>query len=520
MTQPYVLESPGPGGVDVVQQDGQPVALPAVSAAVIAGSFAPLSRTLFVDGGTAVPTGNQTGSVGLPFATIAQAIAAIPAIASVSDADSLWTICVTPCLGGYTSEPATLTFPPNRNVCLKGIGLTSGLLPGNGLNVAANLAYSTIKTGPLPTLAGVLSVNDVDISGNITLSDAGTGSPFSVLLLQASTHTATIEGVPFARTVTGNISVTAVEGFFVVIAGYLVEGSYTTPGGCVLGISGAEIQGACTCGALTAWLTTFAGTFSSVATSSNLIATECTFIGAMTGTNTLAGIFTDCYFRAPTIDLPPTQTYLNCRWIGVDPATPSASVLSSDAIMDAASYVSFLHGGGTLSGGAVVTVSGQTADAYLAGEQFLVAQPGNQSTISPATFPGTPLAAFNLTPTQTGIIDLRGEVLVNPTAPDSLEFDVQIQTGSASAGYAPTNAVNALLGSDTSALTVPGAGTVIGRFQEGFGAAVEQRSMTLACSCEVAPGTAVCVVVYASSTVGANPWIASLNMAARERSLN
>lgn len=519
MTQPYVLESPGPGGVDVVQQDGQPVALPAVSAAVIAGSFAPLSRTLFVDGGTAVPTGNQTGSVGLPFATIAQAIAAIPAIASVSDADSLWTICVTPCLGGYTSEPATLTLPANRNVCLKGIGLTSGLLPGDGLNVAANLAYSTIKTGPLPTF-GVLSVSDLDISGNITLSDAGTGSPASILLLQATTHTATIEGVPFGRTVTGNISVTAVEGFFAVIAGYLVEGSYTTPGGCTLGINSAEIAGACTCGALSAWLTTFAGTFSSVATSSNLIATECTFVGAMTGTNTLAGIFTDCYFRAPTIDLPPTQTYLNCRWIGVEPATPSASVLSSNAIMDAASYVSFLHGGGTLSGGAVVTVSGQTADAYLSGQQFLVAQPGNQSTISPATFPGTPLAAFNLTPTQTGIIDVQGEVLVNPTAGDSLEFDVQIQTGSASAGYAPTNAVNARLGSNTSALTVPGAGTVIGRFQEGFGAAVGQRSMTLACSCKVAPGTAVCVVVYASSSVGANPWTASLNMAARERSLN
>jgi hypothetical protein len=75
-------------------------------------------------------------------------------------------------------------------------------------------------------------------------------------------------------------------------------------------------------------------------------------------------LFTDCFFHSPTIDLPPTQTFLNCRWIGVDPVNPQTSVFSSNATFDESSYRSFLAGGGSTTGGAVITVFEQAGAAF------------------------------------------------------------------------------------------------------------------------------------------------------------
>jgi hypothetical protein len=162
--------------------------------------------------------------------------------------------------------------------------------------------------------------------------------------------------------------------------------------------------------------------------------------------------------------------------------------------------------------GATRTVTALAAAAYTTA--FLQAL-----SVTPATFPGTPIAAFNVTPTQTGLLELSGEVLVNPTSAELPAYEVVIIAGSSSAGVA--GGVNTLLGDTANPLTVPGgAQTHIGRFS-GLGvASIAQTSLTLACQGQVAVGTAVTVVVYASSQSGTNAWTFSANLRVYERSLN
>jgi|HubBroStandDraft_3_1064219.scaffolds.fasta_scaffold00119_13 hypothetical protein len=162
--------------------------------------------------------------------------------------------------------------------------------------------------------------------------------------------------------------------------------------------------------------------------------------------------------------------------------------------------------------GADVSITALAAAAYTTA--FLQAL-----AVTPATFPGTPIAAFNVTPTQTGLLELSGEVLVNPTSAEIPAYEVVIIAGSSSGGVA--GGVNTLLGDTANPLTVPGGGqTHIGRFSNLGAASIAQTSSTLACQGQVAVGTAVTVVVYASSQSGANAWTFSANLRVYERPLN
>ena len=179
----------------------------------------PLSRTLFVDGGYAGSSPN--GSISAPFQTISAALSAIPQPTSIADANSIWQVCVFPCLNGYSSEPGnTVAIPAYRRIWIQLFtDFTSDSLASDipGSNLTANVTWAnTAAAGGSfkPTAASYLTISGLQVVGNLTVTDDAT-SDETVLLTAGASITGNIIGtgataledltVEFESFVDGNI---------------------------------------------------------------------------------------------------------------------------------------------------------------------------------------------------------------------------------------------------------------------------------------------------------------------------
>lgn len=142
---------------------------------------------------------------------------------------------------------------------------------------------------------------------------------------------------------------------------------------------------------------------------------------------------------------------------------------------------------------------------------------GNIGTKTPGVFPGTPLLAFNLTPTQTGIISCLADVLANFDGADTMTFVAQLVANGTSTGGASIG-TNVLSGGDANPLVVPAGGVTIAQFQEPATINTAQaRSMTLAFHADATVGQPCSIVIYAASTSAFNDWFVSVNASALEQ---
>ena len=142
---------------------------------------------------------------------------------------------------------------------------------------------------------------------------------------------------------------------------------------------------------------------------------------------------------------------------------------------------------------------------------------GNVNSITPGVFPGSPLLAFNLTPTQTGIIACLADVLANFDGADTMTFVAQLVANATSTGGTSIG-TNVLAGNDATPLVVPAGGVTIAQFQEPATINTAQaRSMTLAFHADATVGQPCTIVVYASSTSAFNDWFVSANASALEQ---
>jgi hypothetical protein len=105
------------------------------------GCLIPLSRVFYVDSGTTTPLPDQNGSISCPFASIQDALDAIPAPVDFSDVVIPWVLLV---VNGFYDEDVLI--PPNRSIALKAI---QGLLsPTPLITIADGFGVGVIMTDP------------------------------------------------------------------------------------------------------------------------------------------------------------------------------------------------------------------------------------------------------------------------------------------------------------------------------------------------------------------------------------
>lgn len=80
------------------------------------GCLTPLSRVFYVDSGTTTPLPDQNGSISCPYASIQDALDAIPPPVDFDDAAIPWVLLV---VNGFYDEDVLI--PPNRSIALKAI---------------------------------------------------------------------------------------------------------------------------------------------------------------------------------------------------------------------------------------------------------------------------------------------------------------------------------------------------------------------------------------------------------------
>jgi hypothetical protein len=142
---------------------------------------------------------------------------------------------------------------------------------------------------------------------------------------------------------------------------------------------------------------------------------------------------------------------------------------------------------------------------------------GNLNSVTPGTIPGSPILAFNLTPTASGLIVCEADLLANFDGSDTMAFDgVLVDNATATGGF--SLGTNVLGGNDANPLTIPAGGVINAHFQEPPNiASAQQRSMTLAFHVNATVGQPCCVVIYAYSTSPFNDWFMSVNASALEQ---
>ena len=131
----------------------------------------PLSRLKWIDGGTTAPAASQNGAaVGTPYSSFSAFLTAIGVGTSAADSQQPMVGMASPALAGYTEN---LTFPSRRNTVLKGQALAlvgaSSVITGNG-----TWANSAAGGGVLPTAFASVSLVDLVLSGNFTVTDDAT----------------------------------------------------------------------------------------------------------------------------------------------------------------------------------------------------------------------------------------------------------------------------------------------------------------------------------------------------------
>jgi hypothetical protein len=525
----YLVVNETAGTVSFGGATGGTVAIPAGSAAWCstdgtnwtqagAAAVTPLSRTVFVDGG--YTGGGSNGSISAPYTTISAALAAIPQPASTNDANSTWQIWVAPTLGGYTSEPGgTIALPAYRNIVIQGTPvnplanpIAQTVFPSASTTAAVTWANTAARGGAhTPTSAARVAFKDFNINNSVTITDdntvnselyffrtsattvVSTATLFLLCLFDEQSYIAGIVNTPTAEVLLNNDTSIDSGGCactsLTLGVSASVDGTITCSGGVVLDTGSEVISG-------------------SVLNAQSLVVNQGVEVAGTTvtltgGADTLTAV--QGYFTGGQVTCGAATLY-DCVFSG------GFQLVATTVSTDAVSWQSYLAQGGAPHG--TITIRGQSASTYNTAADF-----PQGLAVTPATSPGTPILAFNLTPTQTGMIRLEADILVDTAGPDAPAFAVFVAAGTATGGV--SEGPGCLAGDTGNPLTVPGSPTLIGLYQNLGAAVTGVQSTTISNHADSrALGTAMCIWIQAASSSGSVAWTFSFNASAKEDPLN
>jgi hypothetical protein len=467
-------------------------------------SASPLSRTPVVDAGTTAATPN--GSFDAPLATIGAALATFGQPTSANDADAASTVLITSATNGYTENPA---IPAYRNTVLQAITLNDGESSGPSINGNITWANTAAAGGSHPPGFATLSLVGIQQTGNITVTDDATVDSGVVLLLGASC--------------TDIIGTGATDLNFISLSDDASATTINCPhtavivsdnGGVFSGVTASSlfieklglVSGAVTCsGNVT--LESSSELASSTLSAASLITTDST-VASVTATLGASLNGTRSLFQGGSAHCATAEFNL-CTFSG------GFQVTATNVLTDAVSWQNYLAQGG-LPNGAAVTITNASATAY--GNSFSA-----PTSVEPATGAGTPIAAFNLTPTQSGLIELDGVIAVSAfSGADAPVFNIFLYEGTSTGVLNPAVNKGGLMAGPSNPITVPGSSpTLLGTFTWPAAlATMGPLSMTLAAFGLATVGTAASIVITATSLTGTSNWSYALNLTALERPLN
>lgn len=166
-----------------------------VPTGLITAGGVPLVKAKYIDALTSVPLAQQDGFIGAPFSTIAQWLGAIPVATSAADAAIPQEALLSPASyapGGTTTIGGTNAA---RVIELRSTGIE--------VPVTTNIAWANTGLGAQPQSAiSVLSLHNVPIVGNITITDDGSFTGQSQLAISSD------DSPTPARLLVGNIVAT------------------------------------------------------------------------------------------------------------------------------------------------------------------------------------------------------------------------------------------------------------------------------------------------------------------------
>jgi hypothetical protein len=475
------------------------------------GAVTPLSRVLVVDSGAAVVSGANGAAVagttsGGPFPTIAAANALINPPVSATDAETQLQVWLAPGLGGYTE---TVAMPPGRTYALQAIPQDAQAL---GVNVTGNVTLDNVAVTNPPSFC-FYSLVGVNVTGNWTVTDGAGSTDAELLLLGGAQIQGTLDATgathapdidldqeSFVNIVNAPASFLSVTGASAVVGASCL--GMTAQNGATLGPGTFNCAGAVTTHFGVTTVDSDLNAFSLTSTDSFFF--DCTTVLAHPeGGNNLAAVNT--IFEQGTLSCA-LATLQGCQFSG------GFQLTAATVTTDAQSWESYLGQGG-LPNGAVVTIVGQSASAYA--PDFT-----STNTITPGTG-GVPIAALNLTATQTGLVQVVGVFFAQFTAADAAAYTLLMYTGT-STGTAAPGGKGALLASDVNPIVVPGSSPVVvaGYTQIPATAGITEKAYPVGALATAPVGTAVSLVLVAAGGVPANPWTVGLNLSAFERPLN
>jgi cytoskeletal protein CcmA (bactofilin family) len=479
----------------------------------------PLSRTMFVDGGS---TGvDPSGQVLAPFHTISAGIAPFATQpVSTEDADSTVQVWVTPVLGGYESEPGSvINIPAYRQVVIQGTSEHSQFfgvagIVGTSTNATLTWANTAANGGANPpTALTTLIISWMGVEG-ITITDDASSPEFLFLEGVFLPNIGTIDGTGATDleaifldnecTVVGTID--APSAGVVIQGSSVVEGSITAASvECNL----CEVSGALALNATAGNIEFNSGAnINDVTYNSETFSATGALVTGSTGTVTGDSEITTTQFIDGTLKSA-TATITNCTFSAGFQLT-----ITDTLSIDAESWVNYLAQGGSPGTVNTFSIIGQTAKGY-------VTSPFPQNlTITPG-LPDQFIAAFNLTPTQTGNLDVAGTFLVQPTTPDTPEYVILVYVGTATGGT--PSGPNCLLGSDTAQIAPPaGTPTPVMAFEPLPTTAASEDNLSVTIAALVTGldlGTQYAIVIGCASPGGA-VWTYSANVRVFENPVN
>jgi hypothetical protein len=469
-------------------------------------SASPLSRTPVVDAGTTAAAPN--GSFDAPLATIGAALATFGQPTSANDADAASTVLITSATNGYTENPA---IPAYRNTVLQAITLNED--QSSGPNLTGNITWTnTAGAGGIhPPGFATLSLVNFAQSGNITVTDDATVFSGIAMLLGASC--------------TEIIGTGATDLSYIFLAqSSVVTGNVNCPHSSIILTGSSVIEGGAVCSSLD--IQDLATVFGNVTCSGTITIADSGEIGSSTVTaasititdSTLASVAatlasgltaTRSTFQAGSIHCGATAEFSLCTFSG------GFQVTATNVLTDAVSWQNYLAQGG-LPNGSAVTITNASATAY--GNSFSA-----PTSVEPATGAGTPIAAFNLTPTQSGLIELDGVIAVSAfSGADAPVFNVFLYEGTSTGVLSPAVNKGGIMAGPSNPITIPvSSPTLLGTFTWPAAlATMGALSMTLATFGLATVGTAASIVITATSLTGTSNWSYALNLTALERPLN
>lgn len=152
---------------------------------------------------------------------------------------------------------------------------------------------------------------------------------------------------------------------------------------------------------------------------------------------------------------------------------------------------------------------------------------GAGANLLPAVTPGTPIAAFNVTATESGIFEILGSLylqFIGPTfgGPQVPSYTINVYTGSSTGGFAPAGE-DTLYASVANPIVVPaGASSLVQLYQVNpLAETSDPISLPVSALAAGLPiGTAMSIVIFAISQSGGVSWTYNANLAALERALS